>query len=149
MKPLRPALAFLPVTLARLATVVLAGLAAWPVAGSAQTDEIQVYTGELVAPGEFTLTLHNNYTFQGARTADLPGGVVPNHSLNGVPEFAYGLNDCVELGAYFFVYSRTNDAHYLAESAKLRVTFAVPHAEKRSFFYGVNFELSHNAPRWE
>lgn len=115
----------------------------------AQTDEIQVYTGELAAPGEVSLTLHNNFTLQGSRTAELPGGVIPNHSLNGVPEFAYGVNDWCEMGAYFFVYSRTADAHYLAQSAKLRATFAVPHAEKRSFFYGVNFELSRNARRWE
>jgi len=126
-----------------------AALCAWPLAATAQTDEIQVYTGELAAPGELSLTLHNNYTLQGGKTADLPGGVIPNHSLNGVPEFAYGLNDWCELGAYFFVYSRTADAHYLAQSAKLRATFAVPHADKRSFFYGVNFELSHNSLRWE
>jgi hypothetical protein len=144
MQPLQ-----LPSLRARLTVFFLTVLGAWPLVASAQTDEIQVYTGELAAPGEFTLTLHNNYTFQGAKTADLPGGVVPNHSLNGVPEFAYGLNDWCELGAYFFVYSRTHDAHYLAESAKLRATFAVPHADKRSFFYGVNFELSHNALRWE
>lgn len=120
-----------------------------PAIASAQTDEIQVYTGELAAPGELSLTFHNNYTFQGAKTADLPGGIVPNHSLNGVPEFAYGVNDWCELGAYFFVYSRTHDAHTLADSAKLRATFVVPHAEKRSFFYGVNFELSRNARRWD
>ena len=133
----------------RRAVALLICLSGWSIIASAQTDEIQVYTGELAAPGELTLTLHNNYTFQGRTTADLPGGVVPNHALNGVPEFAYGLNDWTELGAYFAVYTRTHDAHYLAESAKLRATFAVPHADKRSFFYGVNFELSHNALRWE
>ncbi len=131
------------------AAVIFAALGAWPLAAQAQTDEIQVYTGELAAPGEFSLTLHNNFTFQGATTAELPGGIVPNHSLNGVPEFAYGVNEWCELGAYFFVYSRTHDAHYLADSAKLRATFAVPHAEKLSFFYGVNFELSRNARRWD
>jgi hypothetical protein len=133
----------------RLAGVLLACLCAWPVVASAQTDEIQVYTGELAAPGEFTLTLHNNYTPDGRKTSDLPGGVIPDGALNGVPEWAYGVNDWLELGAYFAVYTRTRDDHYLAESAKLRATFAVPHAEKRDFFYGVNFELSHNALRWE
>lgn len=131
------------------AWVLLAGLCAWSAVASAQTDEIQVYTGELAEPGELTLTLHNNYTFRGARTAELPGGVIPDRSLNGVPEWAYGVNDWFEVGAYVAVYSRTRDAHYLSESAKLRATFAVPHAEKRSFFYGVNFELSHNARRWD
>jgi hypothetical protein len=129
--------------------LLLACLCLWPTAARAQTDEIQVYTGELAAPGELTLTLHNNFTPDGRKTADLPGGVIPNHALNGVPEFAYGLNDWIELGAYLGVYTRTQDNHYLAESTKLRATFAVPHAEKRDFFYGVNFELSHNALRWE
>lgn len=131
------------------AGLLLACLGAWPTAVSAQTDEIQVYTGELAAPGEFTLTLHNNYTFYGRKTPAFPGGVIPDGALNGVPEWAYGANDWLELGAYFAVYTRTRDDHYLSESAKLRATFAVPHAEKRSFFYGVNFELSHNALRWE
>jgi hypothetical protein len=126
-----------------------AAFAAWPLVASAQTDEIQVYTGELAPPGELSLMFHNNFTIRGAKSAELPGGVVPHHSLNGVPEFAYGVNDWCELGAYFFVYSRTHDGHYLADSAKLRATFAVPHAEKRSFFYGVNFELSRNARRWD
>jgi hypothetical protein len=132
-----------------LAGLLLLAAGAWPATALAQTDEIQVYTGELVAPGEFTLTLHNNYTFDGAKTPAFPGAVVADGSLNGVPEWAYGVNDWLELGAYFAVYSRTRDAHYVSDSAKLRATFAVPHAEKRNFFYGVNFELSHNAHRWD
>ena len=133
----------------RRAGVLLACVCAWPVVATGQTDEIQVYTGELAAPGELTLTLHNNYTVQGRKTTDLPGGVIPDGAINGVPEWAYGVNDWLELGAYLAVYTRTHDAHYLSESTKLRATFAVPHAEKRDFFYGVNFELSHNALRWE
>ena len=35
----------------------------------AQTDEIQVYTGELAARREFSLTLHGNYTPRGRRVA--------------------------------------------------------------------------------
>ena len=132
-----------------LQAVLLILVGATPFSVRGQTDEIQVYTGELAAPGELTLTLHNNYTFSGAKTAAFPGGIIPDGSLNGVPEWAYGVNDWMELGAYFAVYTRTRDAHYLSESAKLRATFAVPHAETRNFFYGVNFELSHNALRWE
>ena len=149
MKSLRTALSLLAVATPRLVAFMSVCLCAWPAIASAQTDEIQVYTGELAAPGEFLLTLHNNYTLQGHKTADLPGGVIPDHSLNGVPELAYGVNDWIELGAYLAVYTRTRDAHTLAQSAKLRATFAVPHAEKRSFFYGVNFELSRNARRWD
>ncbi len=32
---------------------------------SAQTDEIQVYDGEIAAPGIFNLTWHNNFTPMG------------------------------------------------------------------------------------
>lgn len=117
----------------------------------AQTDEIQVYTAEIAEPGEFTLTLHNNYTPEGRTSPEFPGGVTPNHTLNGVPEWAYGATDWLELGTYFAVYSLTptGGEHLQAESAKLRALFVVPHANKRTFFYGLNFEFSHNARRWE
>jgi hypothetical protein len=116
---------------------------------SAQTDEIQVYDGELAAPGQFSMTLHNNFTPKGRREADFPGGVIAEHSLNGVPEFAYGVTDWFEAGAYLPVYTRTADGHFLFDSAKLRALFAVPHAAERKWFYGVNFELSYNTPHWE
>ena len=32
---------------------------------------------------------------------------------------------------------------------KLRLLFAVPHADDRTFFYGVNFEFSYNAKHWD
>src|SRR6266550_4531655 len=32
---------------------------------------------------------------------------------------------------------------------KLRMLFAVPRADDRTFFYGVNFELSYNAKHWD
>src|SRR5271165_6713010 len=75
----------------------------------AQTDEIQVYTGELAKPGQFTLTLHNNYTPVGRKVPDFPGGIVPDHALNGVPEWAYGVTDWFEAGAYLPVYTWTRD----------------------------------------
>ena len=120
-----------------------------PVAGFAQTDEIQVYTGEIAARGEFTLTLHNNYTPEGLKTPAFPGGFAPDRALNGVPEWAYGAADWLELGMYLPVYSITPGGHYYVESAKLRALFAVPHADTRRFFYAMNFEFSRNATRWE
>ena len=39
----------------------------------AVTDEIQVYTGEVVAPGEIGLTWHNSYSVNGFKTPDSPG----------------------------------------------------------------------------
>jgi hypothetical protein len=132
--------------LARLSAICLA---ASPLGASAQTDEIQVYTGEINAPGEFSLTLHNNYTPSGRKQADFPGGVVPDHALNGVPEFAYGVTDWWEIGTYLPVYTITRDGRAELDSVKLRTLFAVPHAAERRFFYAVNFELSYNARHWE
>ena len=37
-------------------------------AAFAVTDEIQVYTGEIMPVGEFGLTWHNNYTAEGLKT---------------------------------------------------------------------------------
>jgi hypothetical protein len=62
------------------------GLRATP--ASAQTDEIQVYNAEIAAPGIFNLAWHNNYAPSGRAVADFPGGIVPNHALNGVTEWA-------------------------------------------------------------
>jgi len=74
---------------------------------------------------------------------------VPDHTLNGVPEWAYGVTDWLEVGTYFPVYSYTNDGHLLFDGMKLRALFVVPHAHDRTFFYGLNFELSYNKPYWE
>jgi len=114
-----------------------------------QTDEIQVYTGEINEPGQFSVTLHNNYTPDGRKEPDFPGGVVPDHAWNGVPEYAYGVNEWWELGAYLPVYTLARDGRPELDSVKLRTLFAMPHANERSFFYAVNFELSYNARHWE
>ncbi len=115
----------------------------------AQTDEIQVYTGELAAPREFSLTVHGNYTPRGRRVADFAGGVIPQGSVNGAVEWAYGVSEWFEAGAYLPVYSLTRDGQILIDGVKARALFAVPHAETRRFFYGVNFELSYNAKHWD
>ena len=115
----------------------------------AQTDEIQVYDGDINSPGQFSLQLHNNYTPIGRKLPDFEGGIVPNRTLNGVPEWAYGVTDWLELGAYVPVYSWTGSNRLLIDGAKLRAEFVVPHAQGRSFFYGVNLELGFNAPYWE
>jgi hypothetical protein len=115
----------------------------------AQTDEIQVYDADINSPGQFSLELHNNYTPIGRKLPNFEGGIVPNRALNGVPEWAYGVTDWFELGAYVPVYSWTNNGRLLIDGAKLRAEFVVPHAQDRSFFYGVNFELGFNARYWE
>lgn len=116
---------------------------------AAQTDEIQVYTGEINAPGQLSLTLHNNYTPIGRKTAEIPGGIVPQGSLNGVPEWGYGVTDWFEMGLYLPLYSMTRTGRFLINGGKIRFLFAEPDAGKRSFFYAVNFEFSYNAHHWE
>jgi len=130
---------------------VAAGGIVWllVVSAYAQTDEIQVYDATINAPGQFSVELHNNYTPIGRTQPDFEGGIVPNHTLNGVPEWAYGVTDWLELGLYLPLYSWTGTKHFLIDGAKLRAEFVVPHAQERSFFYRVNFELSFNALYWE
>jgi hypothetical protein len=132
-----------------LAAAILAVLLTLSPAVQAQTDEIQVYTGELARIGETSLTIHANYTPTGRTEADFPGGVVPEHSLNGAFEWAHGVTDWFEAGLYAPVYSRTRDGAWLLEGAKLRALFAVPHADDLPFFYGINFELSRNSAAWD
>ena len=120
-----------------------------PCVAEAQTDEIQVYDAEIAAPGQPNLTWHNNYTPTGRSEPAVAGGIVPNRSLTGVPEWGYGVTTWFEAGLYLPVYTLTGGGALLFDSAKLRALFVVPDAHGRSFFYGINFELSYNAPHWE
>jgi len=114
----------------------------------AQTDEIQVYDAEIAAPGVFNLTWHNNFISSGSRTPDFPGAIVPDKSLNGVSEWAYGVAPWFEAGLYFPLYSITRDNGVLYNGFKLRALFVSPDAADRDVFYGVNFEFSLNTAHW-
>lgn len=126
----------------------LAGLAACAGLALAQpaqaTDEIQVYNAGIAAVGQFTYQQHLNYIPLGVKEPPFPGGLVSNHSLNGTPEFAYGVTDWWELGLYL-PFSVQNERFY-SDAFKLRTLFVVPHADQRNFFYGVNLELSNETP---
>ena len=98
----------------------------------AQTDEIQVYDGGLADPGAFNLTLHTNYIASGLTEQPFPGAVTADKSLNGGPEWAYGLTRWVEIGLYLPVYSRDRDMGWGIDGFKPRVLVAVPDAD-----YGV------------
>jgi hypothetical protein len=115
----------------------------------AQTDEIQVYTGGLETPGKFNLTIHANYTPSAQTIPRFPGGIIPQGSANGAFEWAYGVSDWFEAGAYMPVYTVTRNGKVLLDGVKLRALFAVPRADSRRFFYGVNFELSRNSRAWD
>src|ERR1700722_13054406 len=94
---------FVPLAVRLVSAGVLA-LAAGAVA-SAQTDEIQVYDAAIAEPGVFNLTWHNNFTPDGLKTAAFAGGLVNNRNLNGVTEWAYGVNEWFEAGLYLPLYS--------------------------------------------
>ena len=115
----------------------------------AQTDEIQVYDGTISPPGALNLTWHNNYTPSGRTAADFPGGIVPAHALNGVPEWAYGVTDWMEAGLYLPLYSVTSGGAVRFNGFKLRALFVRPDAADQPFFYGINFEFSYNTPHWD
>jgi hypothetical protein len=115
----------------------------------AQTDEIQVYDAAIAPTGAFNLTLHNNFTPSGNTTAEFPGGIVPDHSLNGTAEWAYGIAPWFEGGLYLPLYSITRNGSALYNGFKLRTLFVTPDAAKREFFYGVNLEFSFNTAHWD
>lgn len=115
----------------------------------AQGDEIQVYDGGLAPVGVFNLTVHNNFTPKGIDTPEFPGAVTSNHSLNGVPEWAYGVTPWFEAGLYMPLYSNDRTLGWTLDGFKLRTLFAVPNAAERTFFYGANFEFSINSKHWD
>lgn len=109
-------------------------------------DEIQVYNATIAAPGQFTVQQHLNYVPLGTKAPPFPGGIVANGSVNGTPEFAYGVTNWWELGLYLPF--AIQDRQFLSDSYKLRSLFVTPNAEQRTFFYGVNFEFSNTMPRF-
>jgi hypothetical protein len=129
--------------------VLFAFVGLWPATAQAQTDEIQVYTGELAPVGIFNLTLHNNYTPSGIKTPSFPGSLISDHSLNGTSEWALGVTDWFEAGLYLPLYSIDKNRGGTLNGWKLRTLFAVPDAAKRMFVYGVNFEFSFNSKHWD
>jgi hypothetical protein len=125
-------------------------LLAAPVVAVAQTDEIQVYDANIAEPGIFNVMLHTNYTPIGRKSADYPGGIIPNHSVNGALEWAYGVTDWFEQGLYLPVESAYSQGRGGSINGfKIRELFVRPHAEDHTFFYGVNFEFSVNYHYWE
>ena len=109
-------------------------------------DEIQVYNAGIAAPGQFTIQQHLNYIPLGVKDPPFPGGLISNNSINGTPEFAYGVTDWWELGLYLPFANK--DRQFLSDSFKLRTLFVSPNAAERNFFYGINFEFSNTTPRF-
>jgi hypothetical protein len=119
-------------------------IALTPVSAAA-TDEIQVYNAAIAEIGQWTIQQHLNYTIQGQKVPDFPGGLIANHALNGTPELAYGVTDWWELGLYV-PFAVNEGGQFLSNGFKLRTLFVSPNAEKRDSFYGVNFEFGYTTP---
>ena len=131
---------------AMIAIVIVVG----PVKAFAQTDEIQVYDAEIEELGKFNVMVHSNFTPIGRKTPDFPGGIIPNHSVNGAVEWAYGVAGWFEQGLYFPVYTAYSEGRGGSLNGfKIRELFVKPHAHEHTFFYGVNFEFSVNYKYWE
>jgi hypothetical protein len=124
------------------------GLIPWLLAPQAAkaVDEIQVYNAGIAAPGQFTIEQHLNYVGMGLTSPPFPGGLVSNHSINGTPEFAYGVTDWWEVGLYLPF--AIQDQKFYSDAFKVRTLFVSPHANDSNFFYGVNFELSNSTPEF-
>jgi hypothetical protein len=108
------------------------------------TDEIQVYNAGIAEVGQFTIQQHLNYIPLGVKEPPFPGGLISHNSINGTPEFAYGITDWWEVGLYLPF--SVKDQKFYSDAFKLRTLFVSPHAGDRNFFYGVNFELSNETP---
>jgi hypothetical protein len=136
-------------------TVVCAFVLAWLIltdsgALFAQTDEIQVYDGEIESVGKFNVMIHNNFTPAGREKPDYPGAIIPNHSDNGAVEWAYGVTPWMEQGLYLPVYTAYSTGRGGSLNGfKIRELFVRPNAREHEFFYGVNFEFSVNYLYWE
>jgi hypothetical protein len=126
------------------AALLAAALVAQPHAARA-VDEIQLYNAEIAEVGQFTVQQHLNYAFVGRKDPDFPGGFPSNHALNGTPEFAWGITEWFELGLYI-PWAVDGDGRFLSNGIKFRTLFVTPHADQKSFFYGINFEYDYTTP---
>jgi hypothetical protein len=127
------------------ATMVSVAMLLAAVNAARADDEIQIYNAQIAAVGQWTIEQHLNYTINGRKAPDFPGGLIANHALNGTPELAYGITDWWEVG-FYAPFAVSGSGAFLSNGAKIRNLFVVPHAADRNFFYGVNFELSYETP---
>ena len=96
-------------------------------------DEIQVYNAEIAKVGRWTFQLHSNYAFIGRKESDFPGGLVPNHALQGTGEWAWGITDWWEMG-FYTPYAVDQELTPYSNAAKIRQLFVIPNAPEREFF---------------
>ncbi len=106
-----------------------------PLAARAQTDEIQVYDGSVLDPGKVNVMVHSNFTPIGAKTAAFPGGIIPDNSVNGAVEWAFGVKPWFEQGLYLPVYTAySKNRGGSINGFKIRELFVRPHADAAHVF---------------
>jgi hypothetical protein len=114
-----------------------------PAALAALPDEIQVYTDEINAPGEFGVELHVNTTPSGRRAPEFANEVTPHHGLRVTPEFSWGLTRTLEAG-FYLPYLRDAEGRVLFGGPKLRLKWLPlrPAEGGAGWFAGANGEYS-------
>ncbi len=127
------------IAFAAMATAgLLAGLL--PQEARAVTDEIQVYTDDINAPGERGLELHVNTTPKGRNASNYEGELPPNHGWRLTPEFSWGLTNSLEAGLYVPVATSDSGDIYMG-GLKARLKWLPIHGGD-GWYVGANGELS-------
>jgi hypothetical protein len=122
--------------------------AAWAGAGGPRypiSDEIQVYTDDINARGQFGLELHVNTTPSGETEPAYPGAVPPAHGWRITPEFSYGLGNDLEAGLYLPTTTNAQEgSFYYFGGVKLRLKWLPIHPGEgeAGWFAGANVEIS-------
>jgi hypothetical protein len=124
----------------RAAGLVFAAAALVWTSASAIQDEIQVYTDDVNAPGEYGLETHINTTPRGRRTPDYPGEVPPYRGVRLTPEFSRGLAENIDAGLYLPT-ATDADGKFYAGSYKLRLKWIPLRSADGGWYFGSNHEL--------
>lgn len=124
-----------------IAICILFSMASAP-ARAALPDEIQVYTDDINAPGEFGVELHVNATPRGRRVPEFPDEVTPHHGLRVTPEFSWGLTRTLEAGVYL-PFTRDAEGRVLFGGPKARLKWLpLKPGDGGGWFAGLNGEYS-------
>lgn len=110
-------------------------------AAHAADEEIQVYMNEMSRKGGYGLDVHTSYVLSGDRTPGFPGEQRSVRRLRVTPEWAYGLSDNIELGAYLPLTTLDHNGRFNVSGEKMRIKFIAPHPAEQAWFWGLNFEL--------
>lgn len=110
--------------------------------------EIQVYDAEINGVGQYTLENHINTAFKAKQVPDFSGQISFDKLTHWTLEFARGMTEWWELGAYLQTAYSSNLTPYYG-GVKLRTKFVIPRDKSldHNFQTGINFELG-NVPAY-